>query len=129
MDMDAGTLHLAPKAIRLAVARALLGKHAVDLGNTRRRDIATAAVSTGSYGLMDRGDHAAACSAWARAGRVVRGGKSAAPSGTDLHAARLSSGSRRHSGMKFGFFQLSIVVSGKPVSRAISAEPPSASMI
>jgi len=179
--MNTDTLHLAPREIRLAVARALVARIQADelarsdagervdgdcsngdrsLAHDRaarllrmkdaatnqaepvqypeakepvsRPDAAEAAKPepTTSARMRRARIYAAARSAWAAAAvRVERGGKSVAPSDTDLRTASPSRGSRRHSGMKSAFFQLSIVVSGKPVSRAISAEPPSASII
>lgn len=94
-----------------------------------RRNLANAGFLRRRERLFGMTGHYAA--AWS-AGVVdltARGGKSVAPIATDLRRAMHSSGSRRHSGMNPAFFQLSIVVIGKPVSRAISAEPPSASII
>jgi hypothetical protein len=177
MLMNTDTLHLAPKALRIAFARHIVaaamaehesdhGAHAeVEGGNDqadhdraarvlRTKDAATnhdapvqypevndvvsrpaaadAAKPEAATSARTRSGriYAAACVVWAAAAaREIRGGKSVAPSDTAFRTASPSNDSRRHSGMKSAFFQLSIVVSGKPVSRAISAEPPSASMI
>lgn len=121
-------------------------QRAIGLGAARRRQAPEpAALRAAVVSVRERHEHVAepanlgvgeggfgvaghqAASAWA--GARTRAGKSAVLSATAFRLASPSKASRRHSGMKLGFFQLSIVVSGKPVSRAISAEPPSLSMI
>lgn len=71
--------------------------------------------------------HAAALDC--EASRFGRGGKQRSVSLTFFAFATSIRGARRQSGMNSAAFQLSIVVIGKPVSRASAAEPPSASMM
>ncbi|MBI0530332.1 hypothetical protein [Sphingomonas sp. TX0522] len=58
--MSSDTLTHAPRAVRLVVARALLGEHAVNIGNARRRDRQITGLGAARDGFVNGKRHAGA---------------------------------------------------------------------